>query len=59
MKTHNNLINSDWQLRCAPLQPLMRSVEDAEKIFLKTIIPSRKTTEIYLRGKNENQINRI
>lgn len=25
-------------------------VEDAEQIFLKTIIPSRKFTKIYLRG---------
>ena len=32
---------------------LKRSVEDAEKIFLKTIIPGRKVTEIYLREKNE------
>ena len=41
------------------IQPTAKSaadfyVEDAEKIFLKTIIPSRKVLEIYLRGKNEN-----
>jgi hypothetical protein len=29
-------------------------VEDEEEIFLKTIIPRRKATEIYFGGKNEN-----
>jgi uncharacterized DUF497 family protein len=30
---------------------LVPYVEDAEEIFLKTIVPSRKATEIYLGGK--------
>ena len=30
---------------------LVPYVEDEEEIFLKTIIPSRKATEIYLGGK--------
>ena len=33
---------------------LVPYVEDEEEIFLKTIIPSRKATEIYFGGKNEN-----
>ncbi|MEK7747800.1 MAG: toxin [Nitrospirota bacterium] len=32
---------------------LVPYVEDAEEIFLKTIIPSRKATDIYVEGKNE------
>ncbi len=32
---------------------LVPYVEDADEIFLKTIIPSRKATEIYFGGKNE------
>ncbi|MBN1393572.1 MAG: BrnT family toxin [Pirellulales bacterium] len=32
---------------CASLVPY---VEDEEEIFLKTMIPSRKATDIYLRG---------
>lgn len=32
-------------------------VEDDEKIFLKTIIPSRRATEKYLGKKNEKQKN--
>jgi hypothetical protein len=31
---------------------LVPYVEDEEEIFLKTIIPSRKATEIYFRRKN-------
>ena len=30
---------------------LVPYVEDVEEIFLKTIIPSRKATEIYLGGE--------
>lgn len=33
---------------------LVPYVEDAEEIFLKTIIPSRKATDIYFGGKNES-----
>ncbi len=33
---------------------LVPYVEDEEEIFLKTIIPSRKATEIYLGGKHDN-----
>ena len=29
-------------------------IEDAEKYFLKTIIPSRKLTRDYLKGKDKN-----
>ena len=32
---------------------LIPYVEDAEEIFLKTIIPSRKATDVYFGGKNE------
>ena len=30
---------------------LVPFVEDSDKVFLKTIIPSRKATKIYLEGK--------
>lgn len=33
---------------------LVPYIEDAEELFLKTIIPSRKATDIYFGGKNEN-----
>ena len=33
---------------------LVPYVEDENEIFLKTIIPSRKATEIYLGGKHDN-----
>ncbi len=33
---------------------LVPYVEDEDEIFLKTIIPSRKATEIYLGGKHDN-----
>lgn len=33
---------------------LIPYVEDEEEIFLKTIIPSRKATEIYFGGKHDN-----
>ena len=33
---------------------LIPYVEDKDEIFLKTIIPSRKATEIYLGGKHDN-----
>ncbi|MBI5206371.1 MAG: BrnT family toxin [Candidatus Firestonebacteria bacterium] len=33
---------------------LVPYVEDGNEIFLKTIIPSRKATEIYLGERNEN-----
>lgn len=33
---------------------LVPYVEDEEEIFLKTIIPSRKATEIYFGGKHDN-----
>ncbi|MFZ1323549.1 MAG: hypothetical protein WAQ57_00090 [Candidatus Saccharimonadales bacterium] len=32
---------------------LVPYVEDGEKIFLKTIIPSRRSTKKYLRGENQ------
>jgi len=34
---------------------LVPYVEDAGKLFLKTIIPSRKATEKYLGEKHENK----
>ena len=34
---------------------LIPYVEDEEEIFLKTIIPSRKATDIYLGGKSEDK----
>lgn len=33
---------------------LVPYMEDAEEIFLKTIIPSRKATDIYFGGKDES-----
>ena len=36
---------------------LIPYVEDAEEIFLKTIIPSRRATNMYLEEKNENETN--
>ena len=33
---------------------LVPYIEDENEIFLKTIIPSRKATKIYLGGKHEN-----
>jgi hypothetical protein len=33
---------------------LVPYVEDVEEIFLKTIIPSRKATDIYFGGENES-----
>ena len=36
---------------------LVPYAEDGEEIFLKTIIPSRKATEIYFGGKDEDEIN--
>ena len=33
---------------------LVPYIEDAEEIFLKTIIPNRKATDIYFGGKNES-----
>ncbi len=33
---------------------LVPYVEDDEKVFLKTIIPSRKATKIYLRGGKDD-----
>ena len=35
---------------------LVPYVEDEEELFLKTIIPSRKATESYFGGKNEDKI---
>ena len=35
---------------------LVPYVEDEEKIFLKTIIPSRKATRIYILKNNKNEI---
>jgi len=33
---------------------LVPYVENEKEIFLKTIIPSRKATELYFGGENEN-----